>query len=496
MKYNGPAVENLVMAIGWSNAEKDVESFPSRPHLPLGHQFRTVLRSTVFAIIMLVLIVGNAGIIAVQTDQHMTRSMNLYRYGIKQDEAAWSALVDICFAIVFSLELIMRVTAEEYMFFTGSDRWWNLMDVTLVGSALVEIIASHSEFNFTYMRLLRVLRAARALRIVRAVKFLKDLRVMLMSVLNSLMSLMWAFLFLFGIIFLFGVIFLQATATFIEAQDATTGDHATVADLELHFANMPQTFASLFMSTTGGVDWGEIYRTLAKVSKMYSTIFIFYVAFMSIGVLNVIVGIFVQGASECAEREKNQALMAEMQQAGTHMFELKEYMQSFDTDNSGTISPEELTMFLEGPQTKAYLKMYEIDEHEAQGLFRLLGCSAHEATIDEFVVGLQILKGGNSIHVASQWYETRQLMAQIANFMQYTRDHFVFIESQLQDLDIIAGEFVEGESGRASMFGGNQAGEDMHEMKEALGKVPFDIQELVDMKRNKKEKEEKEKASL
>jgi len=425
-----PAVEDLVEALGWHPKAEPVSDVPSSSILPM--KVRTFIASSHFDAFVLSLILLNTAVIAVQTDQQMKRSIDKYELGASVEEPVWYKVADVTFCVVFALEMVVRLLAEERMFFTGQERWLNLLDTLLVLSAMVELIATDAIYKLLYIRTVRALRSVRALRVVRVVRFLRALRVMLTSVMNSLMSFVWGFVFLHFVIFLFGLIFLQAAANFIE--DAGRVDEATVHDLRSYFPSMPTTLCTLFMSTSGGLDWGEIYAPLKRVGETYGLLFIFYVAFMTVAILNVIVGIFVEGASESAQIERDVSMLAEVEEAGSNMNQLKQYLKTFDIDGTGSIAQIKLTQFLQDERAIAFFRAQQIDEREAHDLFKLLASSENEATIDEFLVGLMILKGGNGVHVANQWYETRQLMAHLLNFMQYSREHFMFIEETLRDV--------------------------------------------------------------
>merc|ERR1712107_920894 len=70
------------------------------------------------------------------------------------------------------------------------------------------------------------------------------------------------------------------------------------------FGTMEQALQSLFMSISGGVDWGEVMSPLEDVGWIYGKIFIFYIFFMIFGVLNVVIASFVDSASQISTRDR------------------------------------------------------------------------------------------------------------------------------------------------------------------------------------------------
>jgi hypothetical protein len=188
------------------------------------------------------------------------------------------------------------------------------------------------------------------------------------------------------------------------------------------------------MSSSGGLDWADVHAPLKNVGDFYGLLFMLYIGFVIFGVFGIVIGIFVEGASETAQVERELLMQVELQDTGSRMNFLKEHLQSFDVEGTGGISRTQFDGFLQNKTTHDFFRAHQVHETEAQGLFPLLAGSANEAPIDEIVVGLMIPKGNQGDNAANRWYESRQLAAQLKNFMQYSREHFVFIEEMLQDV--------------------------------------------------------------
>merc|ERR1712232_57522 len=67
--------------------------------------------------------------------------------------------------------------------------------------------------------------------------------------------------------------------------------------LSMFFGSLGGTALTLFQSITGGVDWRDISHPLGdSISPMLAIVFIGYVSFMILALLNVVTGIFVDNA--------------------------------------------------------------------------------------------------------------------------------------------------------------------------------------------------------
>ncbi|CAK9100250.1 Transcription elongation factor A protein 2 [Durusdinium trenchii] len=233
-----------------------------------------------------------------------------------------------------------------------------MFDLFLVMNAAIEILLPFVFANMSFLRICRVFRLIRVVRLVRTVKWLRSLRTMLMAIIKSISCLLWAFVMILLVTFVFSIIFGNAAASYFETIDlddvksmdtapqpriarrasGLTGLIVTGAADDLYSQGaaevsvprqvqqmLAKTFnsgvqrlsgsvaghrdfiglnppegqtVSLFCAIFGGQDWmyyGEVIRDLDD-NDLYFTIFLFYIGFCLVGLLNVITGIFVDSA--------------------------------------------------------------------------------------------------------------------------------------------------------------------------------------------------------
>ena len=63
------------------------------------------------------------------------------------------------FAVFFAIELITRLSAYRGWLFSGTDFFWNLLDLVLVAGSCEQFIQDNA--NWTFLRVMRVLHAVR-----------------------------------------------------------------------------------------------------------------------------------------------------------------------------------------------------------------------------------------------------------------------------------------------------------------------------------------------
>merc|ERR1719487_1045274 len=70
---------------------------------------------------------------------------------------------------------------------------------------------------------------------------------------------------------------------------------------------------SLYMACTGGEDWRAFSEPLKDAGQLYYFTFIFFIAFVSLAVLNMLTGIFTEKAIRVASSDKAGVLLEHLQ---------------------------------------------------------------------------------------------------------------------------------------------------------------------------------------
>merc|ERR1711920_756175 len=106
-----------------------------------------------------------------------------------------------------------------------------------------------------------------------------------------------------GLLFL--MIYVVSTyVTQIVLASRLTGELPEHIELELDrwYGTLPVTLLSVFQSLTGGVDWNEIVSPIMHhISPVIGIIYVLFIAFAILSIMNVVTGIFVQSAIERAD---------------------------------------------------------------------------------------------------------------------------------------------------------------------------------------------------
>jgi len=175
---------------------------------------------------------------------------------------------------------------------------------------------------------------------------------------------------------------------------------------------------SLFKAISGGDDWGNIMAPLVTClenSRLMEGIFTFYIFFMVFGVLNVVVGTFVETAADVARRDQDAIIENQLAQVREYAKNIRAFFYQADKDRSGFLSFSEFEHHLSDERVKAYFNSLDLDVSQAKLLFQLLDSDQGGAiAIDEFIGGCMRLKGeARSIDVNLLLYQNDNLISKV-----------------------------------------------------------------------------------
>lgn len=362
---------------------------------------RRVVEHRWFMFVTVFMILSNSFFMGYTTDRLMQRAIEDYddrkggSEGINIHKASsWVDLTEKAFVWVFTCELLLRILALRCSFF-GRDLGWNLFDFFVVAFGWFEILAAGWVLNFSYVRLLRTLRIVRTLRMVRVLRYatvFRHLRLLLVSMLASWIQLFWTGVLVSFIFYIFAIVFLQQVAMYVgDASVTRNHDKNTVADLSIYFRSIPMSILTLFMSTTGGMDWWDVMRLLLEVGPFATGAFLLFVFIMVLGVLNIVTGIFVLDSSAIATLDQDMIVTLAKTKEKEVVEMLRKKFALADTDSNGVVTYDELVAFVADGDLQTTMNAFgvRLDIKDVDAIWEACDVDQDERlAIDEFVIGL------------------------------------------------------------------------------------------------------------
>eukprot|EP00913_Durusdinium_trenchii_P029100 g27284.t1 len=300
--------------------------------------------------------------------------------------------MDMIFCIFFSLELTLRLVAFGKKFFVMTGCAWNILDIILVIAQVTEelllAIAGGMQSNADVMRAVRIMRVIKVLRLL-----------LINCLLLSLKQFVWSALLLMMAIYVMAVYVTQAATTY--RLESSEGIYAK--DIAKWWGSLPLSVLSLFQGIAGGVDWHQISEPLMKltwpkqillftlildprngISPWFGLLFVIFMAFCILALLNVITGTFVETMSQQA---KDLHLRGRIVQA-------RRLFKEIDTDASGYISPDEILEHTTNAAVQEFFETIDVHPDEARNLLEVIDLDGNgKINFEEFLEGSLRLNG-------------------------------------------------------------------------------------------------------
>mmetsp|Transcript_81837 Transcript_81837/g.212996 ORF Transcript_81837/g.212996 Transcript_81837/m.212996 type:complete len:603 (+) Transcript_81837:96-1904(+) len=379
-----------------------------------------------------VTILSNALFIGIQTELAASNSAD-------QDHVVL-LIISTLYTIIFTAELALRLHTSRWHFFISRQQWyWNYLDVVVVTVSILETaldLAMHmgssngaaGAAQYRVLRILRITRLVRGIKLTRIVRFVRALRVLCFQISSTVKHLVWALMLFIIIIYLFGLVFTQATTEHIVDYYSAQKRQAPVG-LAHYWSTLPRSMLTCFWSITGGVSWESAVLPLSDLHPVWVALFVVYVCFMQLAVLNVLTGVFCQNAIESAEHDQEMVTQNMLAEKKRLVSQLLRIFEDIDMDKSGSITIQEFRHVLSNSDMQAYLTGLGLDTSDAWTLFKLIDLDGgNTIEVDEFVMGCLRLRGqAKGVDMAKLEYEHRWMAKRLAGFMRRTDESLTLL---------------------------------------------------------------------
>eukprot|EP00449_Zooxanthella_nutricula_P005292 CAMPEP_0198504830 /NCGR_PEP_ID=MMETSP1462-20131121/10696_1 /TAXON_ID=1333877 /ORGANISM="Brandtodinium nutriculum, Strain RCC3387" /LENGTH=621 /DNA_ID=CAMNT_0044234003 /DNA_START=90 /DNA_END=1952 /DNA_ORIENTATION=+ len=308
------------------------------------------------------------------------------------------AVIEAGFLFVFMVEIAAKLWVHKLYLFCNEDMAWNIFDLGLVFFSLLDQIfdlIARSLGNVAFARSLRVFKVGKILRVVRAIGLLRELNVMVRSLLGCFLSLFWASTVLGVILFIFALFFVQQMQMHLQDLPEELRQGTTWDLQRQYFQSVVTAIGTLGMCTTGGKDWEEIYDVVAPLGAFCSFAWAFYITFFTFAAMNILTGIFVDGAMKLAKPDEQEELIESNKKMQRDIGDMTDILDIIDTDGDGLISCQDFTQAMADPWIGHAMRTLGVEIKDASLFFRTLAKVSNQDALDirEFAVQIVQMKG-------------------------------------------------------------------------------------------------------
>jgi len=375
-----------------------------------------IIKSVYFDTFISIVVLFNAVMLGVQVNAEAASSSSTMTFSYIE----WT-----CTGI-FTAELALRMWAVGLRrLCCGADRLMTLLDVALVLLGILEVTVdvlstAVSEVESAFMvRLLKVLRIGRLLRPLRTVALLGELRVIATMIVSSFRSMFWLLCILVSLTYCFALILTQGATTYLNDISQSDALPDQYEDISHTYGSVPRTMYALFLGMTGGRNWGEIAALIGHAGLFYGGMVNLYIFINLFSVLNIVTGVFVDGAIELGKRDRNMMIQKQNGIREASKKHLVALLSHVDSDGDGIVSKEEFFTALQEGEVTDFMDALGIDPDNATEVFMLLDSNEDGiVNLQEFIQGMDRIRGeAKSIDIQMLLLHTRKIIDSI-NRMQ------------------------------------------------------------------------------
>jgi len=309
-----------------------------------------------------------------------------------------------CCTVIFTAELGLRIWSVGLSkMFSRGERFMSTMDALLVVIAVLEtvldvLVTSGTGLSDSAMvvvaRVIKMLRLGRLLRPLRTVALFAELRVVAAMIAGSFRSLAWLLCILLAMAYCFALIITQGAATYFNDVAASGIIPEDYKQVRAAFGGVLTSMYSLLLAMTGGRDWGELSSLIGNAGMFYSAVLTLFVFVNLFSVLNIVTGVFVDGAIELAKRDRSMMIEKQNNSRAAIRKHLVALLSQLDHNGDGALSKDEFFSAMAQAEVQDFMDALGIDPDNAVEVFLLLDEDGDGmVTLQEFVVGMERIRG-------------------------------------------------------------------------------------------------------
>lgn len=195
------------------------------------------------------------------------------------------------------------------------------------------------------------------------------------------------------ILFMFSLVFVQGVSTYLADGSTDYHDHMSNAMLTERFGSIGDSILSLYLAITGGQDWGEVYKVISPIGPMYSYVFLGFIGFCQISLLNILTGIFVENALTHSQPTKEQLALEKHKEEFALNSELQRQIEALDPDGDGRVPLDDFFLGVVGSPLHVYLDSIDVSVQELKDFVKLF-CANKKGETGERTISVQSLIHG------------------------------------------------------------------------------------------------------
>eukprot|EP00812_Abedinium_dasypus_P003693 NODE_1456_length_1137_cov_418.441774.p1 GENE.NODE_1456_length_1137_cov_418.441774~~NODE_1456_length_1137_cov_418.441774.p1 ORF type:complete len:328 (-),score=82.88 NODE_1456_length_1137_cov_418.441774:136-1119(-) len=270
------------------------------------------------------------------------------------------------------------------------------------------------------------------------------------GLIGSSKSLLWCVSLQGLLMFACGACLMMLLISDIEEVGSTANLPDDQADfIQARFPSLSQTLYTMHISALGGVDWNDVAWPLIQIDAGTGCVYVAYMTFAVLCMLNIITGIFVEKATKIMQQDLEQVMIEEASKRLLWFKQLADVFASTAKDSEDQVTDisavqmnlKKFRDHILNDRVQAYLQRIglEVDQDTAASVFNLVDFErTGELPLEEFLDGLERVAGtARQVDIYQQGRVVRKIQTDI-NKMTASLDvqsgHFATMQNTVTQL--------------------------------------------------------------
>lgn len=300
------------------------------------------------------------------------------------------ATLELAFGIVFVLELLFKIGVLQNKFIRSC---WNWLDLVVVVGWVVTTCGVDGILNPMMLRLLRLGKLLRVAKLFKSFQAFDSLTILIGSMKASVSTLFWSLVLLFTVQLAASLILAQGLEGYLSEAASTAAALQQKHEVYELFGTFTRSFITTMQLTMG--NWVPVCRLLYEnVSASWCVFVIAYILVINFAAMRVISAVFLVETQKVASTDEELLILQKERSLSRLIKNFAGVFKEIDDDNSGMINWEEFRGIIHDHRVLTWLAALDLDIEQCEGMFDLLSGSDGKISFQEFVKGVQRLKGG------------------------------------------------------------------------------------------------------
>jgi len=267
--------------------------------------------------------------------------------------------------VLYSIESCARAFAERERFLCNL---WNVIDLVTVLLGWMSLLLQ----NIINPNLLRLSRLVRVLRAARVFISIPEFYLLVSGLYSSFKAILFGSFMLLSTIVVWAIIAVEVLHP-MTAKLTFVSEFCQGRECQLRFRSVYSAGLTLFQQVVAGDSWGEISIPLLEEHPETSLVLFPIMVSISLGVMNLILAVIVERATEARENDQDRKLKKKDQERSKNMIEFALLCNDMDADESGSLSLDEMLKGYDNIEAFSKLmQIMDIRREDMETIFHVL----------------------------------------------------------------------------------------------------------------------------